>query len=56
MRRPELEVIENKQGSALGASFTLFAEQVSRVDDKSAGAAAGGKPGAANAAPQRKGS
>jgi type IV pilus assembly protein PilN len=59
MRSPELEVIENKQGSALGASFTLFAEQVSRVDDKSAGAAAGGqrgKPAAGNAAPQRKGS
>jgi type IV pilus assembly protein PilN len=41
LRNPSLEVIENKTGSAIGSSFTLFAEQVTTVaqDDGKANAA-----------------
>ncbi len=41
LRNPSLEVIENKTGSAVGSSFTLFAEQVTTVaqDDGKANAA-----------------
>jgi hypothetical protein len=28
LRNPELEVVETKQGEALGARFTLFADQI----------------------------
>lgn len=57
MRNPELEVIENKQGSALGASFTLFAEQVSRVDEaKDKDARPGAKVATTGARSPRKGS
>ena len=37
MKNPELEVVETKQGRALGSNFTLFADQVSTVaeDDQS---------------------
>lgn len=31
MKNPELEVVETKQGQALGSNFTLFADQVSIV-------------------------
>ena len=41
LRNPDLEVVENKSGSGLGSSFTLFADQVSTVGDDDA---AGGKP------------
>ncbi|NJN00764.1 MAG: PilN domain-containing protein [Aquincola sp.] len=40
LRKPELEVIETKQGQTLGASFTLFAEQVSQLAEDEAAAAA----------------
>jgi len=61
MRNPELEVIENKQGSALGASFTLFAEQVSRVDEAKdtrggKGAGKGAKVATTGSHASRKGS
>jgi type IV pilus assembly protein PilN len=36
MRNPELEVVETKPGQPLGASFTLFADQVSTVADEEA--------------------
>lgn len=34
MKNPELEVVETKQGLALGSSFTLFADQVSTVSNE----------------------
>jgi type IV pilus assembly protein PilN len=40
LRNPELEVIETKSGQTLGANFTLFAEQVSRLAEDEAAAAA----------------
>lgn len=36
MRNPELEVIETKTNQALGASFTLFADQVSTLSEEEA--------------------
>ncbi len=36
MRNPELEVVETKANQPLGASFTLFADQVSAVADEEA--------------------
>jgi type IV pilus assembly protein PilN len=39
LRKPELEIIETKQGQTLGASFTLFAEQVSQLAEDEAAAA-----------------
>ena len=51
LRKPELEIIQTKPGQTLGASFTLFAEQVSQLaEDEAAEAAAAteakGKKGA----------
>lgn len=45
LRNPELEVIETKSGQTLGASFTLFADQVSTLaeDEAAAEAAAAAK-------------
>lgn len=40
LRNPELEVIETKSGQTLGASFTLFADQVSTLAEDEAAAAA----------------
>jgi type IV pilus assembly protein PilN len=40
LRNPELEVIETKSGQTLGASFTLFADQVSTLADDEAAAQA----------------
>lgn len=39
LRKPELEVIQTKAGQTLGASFTLFAEQVSQLAEDEAAAA-----------------
>lgn len=43
LRNPELEVVETKNDQALGASFTLYAEQVSATDAGEATAAGGSK-------------
>jgi type IV pilus assembly protein PilN len=45
LRNPELEVIETKPGQTLGASFTLFADQVSTLAEDEAAAAAAAKEG-----------
>jgi type IV pilus assembly protein PilN len=42
LKDPELDVVENKKGNALGSDFTLSVRQVTTVDDD-AGAGAGGK-------------
>jgi len=47
LRNPELAVIETKKGNATGASFTLFAEQVSVAAGEPADAAPSGKPAVA---------
>jgi type IV pilus assembly protein PilN len=36
LRQPELEVVESKPNQALGSNFTMFAEQVSLVEDSAA--------------------
>jgi type IV pilus assembly protein PilN len=36
LRNPELEIVETKQGQALGSNFTLFADQVSTVTEEEA--------------------
>ena len=48
LRQPELEVVESKPNQALGSNFTMFAEQVSLVDEAATeqqGPAKGKKPG-----------
>lgn len=46
LRNPELEVIETKPGQTLGASFTLFASQVSMIaDEEGAAAESAARPG-----------
>lgn len=42
LRNPELEVVETKNDQALGASFTLYADQVSTADADEPSAAGGG--------------
>ncbi|MGQ0833602.1 MAG: PilN domain-containing protein [Gammaproteobacteria bacterium] len=41
LKNPELEVVETKQGQALGSSFTLFADQVTTIADDEEGAGDG---------------
>lgn len=43
LRNPELEVVETKKDQTLGASFTLYAEQVSAAEAGEATAAGGNK-------------
>jgi len=41
LRNPELEVVQTSSGRAPGSSFTLFADQVSTVDEDAAAQSAG---------------
>jgi type IV pilus assembly protein PilN len=44
LRDPELDIVETKPGQALGANFTLFADQVSTAEDDAAKDKAKDKP------------
>jgi type IV pilus assembly protein PilN len=56
LRKPELEIIQTKPGQTLGASFTLFAEQVSQLaEDEAAEAAASDAKGKKGAKDKSKG-
>jgi type IV pilus assembly protein PilN len=54
LQKPALEVIENKTGSAIGSSFTLFAEQVSTVTQDESKPAPAGKADGKKAASKKK--
>jgi len=41
LKEPELEVVEDKKGNSLGSDFTLYADQVSTLNEEPAGNAAG---------------
>ena len=46
LKEPELEVVEDKKGNSLGSDFTLYADQVSTLNEEPA--AAEGAPVARN--------